>query len=361
MPRSAPERRILFVDHTAALGDAELSLLDIAIAHRGRGAVAIFEDGPFAAALVANNVALIPIEMRKGRRALSTIAPSARAAYALSRVARTFGVLYANSPSAFLVSAVAGLLGGRPVVWHLREMLDREHLHPLRLRLLISLANVRASRVVTNSQVIADAFVAAGGRRQLTRVIYEGIDTSCFDRIGPEVRGDVRQALGIDEHVYVIGSFDDRSATGQRVLLDALEMLPDVLALVVGSAFGRADEEARLIAACDVLVTASNSSELSYRTLVKALLGRRPVVTSDVSGVREIVEDGVTGILVPPGDSAALAVAIRALRSEPIRGDELAFAGSQDARRRFSRASMHAHITKVVDEVLRVVSEPVAP
>jgi glycosyltransferase involved in cell wall biosynthesis len=135
------------------------------------------------------------------------------------------------------------------------------------------------------------------------------------------------------------------------VLLDALEMLSDVIALVVGSSAGNDDGVARLIAACDVVVHVSDAPEPS--AIVQALLGQRPLIASDVGSVRELVEDGVTAILVPPGDAAALAAAIASLRDEPVRGDELAFAGLADARRRFSRESMVASMTRVVDEVLR--------
>lgn len=362
MPPSVPARRILFVDHSSALGDDQLALLDIAVAHRERGAVALFQDGPFAAALVSRNVALLPVAtsrvtvhaMRKPRAFIAF----AHAAYALSGVVRPFGVLYANSPSSFLICAAAGLLARRPVVWHLRHALTRPHFGPLYIRMLVASANARAACVVANSRLTADAFVGAGGRRQLVRIIHDGIDTAPFDRLEPPVRGDVRRALGIDEHTYVIGSLHDHTAPRQRVLLDALEMLPDMLALVVGRAFGGGGEEARLIAACDVLVDMSNASELTARTLVKALLGRRPLIASDVPGVREIIDDGVTGMLVPPGDSAALAAAICRLRDAPVRGDEMGFAGAAHARHHFSRASMNASITQVVDEVLRGVTAP---
>jgi glycosyltransferase involved in cell wall biosynthesis len=350
---SVQAERVLFVDDTAALGDAQLSLLDIAVAHRERGAVALFEDGPFAAALVAHNVALIPVEMKKRRRALATFAPSARAIYALSRVARSFGVLYANSPPSFLISSAAGLLARRPVVWHLREILDQQHFPQLYRRVLITTANRRASRVVANSRVVADAFISAGGRRQLVHVIHDGVDTTPFDQIEPPVRGDVRRALGVDEHVYLVGSLDDQTVAKQRLLLDALEMVPGALAVVISGTAGASDNEARLIAACDVVVvSASSTADVSPRTIVKALLGRRPLVVSDVRRVREMVEDGVTGILVPPGDSAAIAAAIREVRADPVRGDEIAFAGSLDARRRFSRVAMNASVTRLVDEVL---------
>ena len=354
MAGSLPEDRILFVHHAATLGDDERSLLEIAVGLRERGAVALFEDGLLAAALVSRNVAIIPISgesaQSRGRKRRGSVVASARAAYALSRVARSFGVLVAYSPAAFLISAAAGLLAGRPVIWHLRDILDDRHFDRLRVRVLVGFANVRAARVVASTQIAADAFVAAGGRRALIRVVHDGVDTAPFERISPQTRTDVREALGIDERAYVIGSFADAPGTRPRVLLDALEMLSGVIALVVGSSAGYGDGVARLIAACDVIVDASDAPEPS--AIVQALLGRRPLIASDTGSVRELVEDGVTAILVPLGDASALAMAITSLRDEPVRGDELAFAGFADASQRFSRASMVASMTRVVDEVL---------
>ena len=61
MTRTARQSRILFVDHSSSLDEAGRSLLDIALGFRGRGAVALFEDGPLAAALVSHNVAVVPV------------------------------------------------------------------------------------------------------------------------------------------------------------------------------------------------------------------------------------------------------------------------------------------------------------
>jgi len=355
-PRSAQGRRVLFVDDSAQLGDSQFTLLDVTVAHRDRGAVALFEDGPFAAALVSRNVALLPIDLgRATRYAMKTgrgaALASARVAFSLSRIARAFGVLYANSPTAFLVSAAAGLAARRPVIWHLRELLVAPRFGGLQVRLLVTFANARAVRVVVSSQAVADVFVAAGGRRALVHLIPDGVDTAPFDRIGPDVRAEMRRRLEISERAYVVGSFGNAGVSGRGVLTAALKLLPDVQAIVVGGAQGDYTDLPRLIAACDVVVHVSESSELASRLVVKVLMSRRPIVVTDVTGMRELVDDGVTGIVVAPGDPATLAAAIRRLRDEPIRSDELAFAGAADARRRFTMERMNASITRVVDDV----------
>jgi hypothetical protein len=61
-----------------------------------------------------------------------------------------------------------------------------------------------------------------------------------------------------------------------------------------------------------------------------------PVVATAVGGIPELVQHGVNGLLVPPGDPAALAAAIRTLPTEPARAREMAEQGGALVRSRFS-------------------------
>jgi len=162
------------------------------------------------------------------------------------------------------------------------------------------------------------------------------------------------------------------------VLLDAVARMPAVHALVAGGALfsgeapyeaelrGRAelpayagrvhmlgarDDVPRLISACDVVVHASVLAEPFGRVLVEAMLAGRPVVATDAGGVPEVVTDGETGVLVPPGDARALGVALEALRRDPARVASLARRGAVHARQRFSRDAMLAGVRRVIDEV----------
>jgi glycosyltransferase involved in cell wall biosynthesis len=313
-------------------------LLDVAVAHHDRGAVALFEDGPFAAALVARNVAVLVLD-------------SARARLMLPRTARSFAVLYANSPRAFLACAATGLVARRPVVWHLRDLLRAPYFSALHIRALVVCANTCAARVVASSRAVADSFVSAGGRASLVHIIPDGVDAARFDRMGPDVRAAVRRERKISERAYVVGSFGGAGTRDRRILEDALSRVPDVHALIIDTPFGEHADLPRLIAACDVVVQAGEVSASSSRLMTQVLLSRRPLIVTDVPGVGDLVENGVTGIVVAPGDSTALAAAISGLRAEPIRSDELAFSGSTDAHRRFTSEAMNASITQLIDEV----------
>jgi glycosyltransferase involved in cell wall biosynthesis len=87
----------------------------------------------------------------------------------------------------------------------------------------------------------------------------------------------------------------------------------------------RADARA-IVGAADVLVLPSRWEGLPL-TVLEALAAGTPVVATDVRGVRELLRDGVTGLLVTPEDPAALAAAVERVVAEPALADSLATEG----------------------------------
>jgi glycosyltransferase involved in cell wall biosynthesis len=94
-----------------------------------------------------------------------------------------------------------------------------------------------------------------------------------------------------------------------------------------------------LMAAADVVVlpflTTSGIADHPMVAL-EAMAAHRPVIASRVGGVPEIVRDGDTGLLVPPGDSAKLAQALLALLRQPALRQELGARGGALVAQRFS-------------------------
>ena len=97
---------------------------------------------------------------------------------------------------------------------------------------------------------------------------------------------------------------------------------------------GHVDDMAGLLASVDVVVLPSYREGLP-RTLVEAAACGLPLITTDVPGCREVVSDGVDGLLVPRGDGAALARAIRRLREDPELAQRLGAAARLKARAQF--------------------------
>ena len=83
----------------------------------------------------------------------------------------------------------------------------------------------------------------------------------------------------------------------------------------------------------DVLCAPSLRGESFGMVLTEAFAGGTPVVASNIAGYRDVVRDGVDGILVPPGDAQALAEVLRDLWDEPSRRSEMAQAAARDVER----------------------------
>ena len=378
--------RVLALDHAGVLGGAELSMLDVVAGLDGDVAVRLFADGPFREELERRGVDVRVLPMgalgvvKKGGLLPSPGALLAtwRLSGRVAREARAARVLYANSQKAFVVAALAGFRCRTPVVWHLRDLLGRPHFSPLNTRAAVMLANRGAARVIANSRATADAFVAHGGDRAKVRVVHNGINAAPFD-IVPDAQAHVlRERLSPDAG-QVMAVFGRIAAwKGQQTVITALRELPgDCHLWIVGAPlFGEQafEQELRALAAesglsprvhflgfrhdvptlmraADVIVHASALPEPFGRVIVEGMLAQRPVIATAAGGVGEIIDDGRTGVLVPPGDAAALAAAVQALRNDPSRAAALAAAGAAHARRAFSVGAMVRGVRAVFDEV----------
>jgi glycosyltransferase involved in cell wall biosynthesis len=142
---------------------------------------------------------------------------------------------------------------------------------------------------------------------------------------------------------------------GEGSLREALEAQARELRIAHRVVFaGRRDDIPAVTAALDVAVLPSYR-EAQGLTVLEAMALGRPVVASDVGGIPEMIENGRTGLLVPPHDADGLAAAItRLLRDHPY-ADMLARAGQGLVRDRFCVERMVHSIEEIYDEGGRAV------
>ena len=100
-------------------------------------------------------------------------------------------------------------------------------------------------------------------------------------------------------------------------------------------ALGKVDDERKAaeLQRADVLCAPSLRGESFGMVLTEAFAAGTPVIASDIAGYRDVVRDGVDGVLVAPADAQALAVALRDLYEEPQRRVEMARAAAADVER----------------------------
>jgi glycosyltransferase involved in cell wall biosynthesis len=384
--------RILLVDQSGAPGGGELSLLGIAKYYRETCKVILLSDGPFRAMLerAAVPVAVLPAPLalisvkreRGGARELRALPAVLGLARRLGRLADDYDLIYANTQKAMIVAALAGRLVRKPVIWHLRDILSADHFGCAHRWTAVRLANSCISRVIANSKATAEAFVAARGDSTLVTVIHNGIDPGPFALVSKERCADLRASLGLKREPLV-GVFSRLSPwKGQHVLIEALALLPGVHALLVGTAlFGeeayveglRRRAEAMnladrihflgfrtdipdLMSLVNVVAHTSVAPEPFGRVLVEGMLAKRPVVASRAGGAAEIIEDGTSGVLVPPADPGALARALGNLLNDKVEVGRIAANGHERACRHFSLEAMLGRIEQEVDFVLTTKS-----
>jgi rhamnosyl/mannosyltransferase len=117
----------------------------------------------------------------------------------------------------------------------------------------------------------------------------------------------------------------------------------------------RTDAEVRaLYQSCDVFVLPSTARTEAFGLVqVEAMLNGLPVISTDLpTGVPWVNEHGITGLVVPPGDAAALAAALKRLLDDPPLRAKLGDAARERARARFGQARMIARFVAVVESVV---------
>ncbi len=380
---------ILFVDQTGQLGGAELCLADIAEDFRPEARVVLFGRGPFEDHLRARGLPVEVIELEGAAaratkaatpgRMLAGLPALVRQTLRLRRAMRGARLVYANTAKALLLCAAAGGLRPKiPLIFHLHDLWDEGHFSRSNIRLLVA-ASHRARTIICNSRATEAAFRAAGGRQPCV-VIPNGFDPSVFDRVSDAEAARARRDLGGGE-ALVAAVFGRVSPwKGQEVAVQAVQRLPGVILWIVGRAVfteedrayedllrrqaelsggkirlaGFRDDVPVLMRAADVVVHCSTEAEPFGRVVVEAMLARRPVVAAAAGGPAEIIEDGRTGLLVPPGDSASLAAALRRLQADPDLCQRLGEAGRMRAVDRFSLPLVLRKTRHVIESALQV-------
>ena len=376
----------LFVSHTGEKGGAELFLTDLVKAGPHSWRACFLSGGAAADDLV--DAGRAPVILSAGEKMLSIrrdaslgallrgAADVMAVAWQLSREARHYDVICANSQKALFVCALAAKLSRRPLVWILHDIVTDPAFSATNRRASLAFARLFARLVAVNSEETGRAFIEAGGEADKVRIVYNGFDPAKARVYEPGKAVRLRAELGLGPQPLV-GLFGRLSEwKGQHVFLDAIAAMEGVQAVIVGGAlFGQEAYEARireqasrlgidgrvrflgfrpdvpeLMAAMDVVAHTSIVAEPFGRVVVEAMMCGRPVVATRGGGVTEIVRDGETGLLVPPGDASALAAAIGYVLSQPALAERLAQKGREDVSQRFSMEETCRSVSALLTE-----------
>jgi glycosyltransferase involved in cell wall biosynthesis len=381
--------RILFLAHSGSIGGAELSLLSLVQHFGDHASVVLFADGPYRMRLEEAGASVRVLDggpyLHGVRR--ETRVPDPRAMFAalslarkVARLGREYDLLYANSQKAFVIGCAASVLCRRPLLWHLRDILTRDHFSSANIRLDVTLANLFATRVVSVSRAARDAFTAAGGAPDRIHVVHNGVDARPFLNVRERDVAAVRDGLGLAPGQKLIGLVSRISPwKGQDLLVRTIAGMPDVHVILVGGTLfgeeayetalhavvdelgvrdrvhflGIRDDVPVLMSACDLLVHAATAPEPFGRVVIEGMLVGKPIVAPRAGGVVELLEDGVTGMLYDEGSAKSLGEAIALALADPERSARIGAAASRHA---LSHMSLESMVKGVEEQVLQAVN-----
>lgn len=372
--------RILYLNHPLSeISGAPMSLLALLEnldKETFEPLVALSGPGPLMERIVRLGLAtvIIPQHQLKVRNPL----PYIKTVFCLRNLIRKRHVdlIHSNMDIGNQYGVVVARLTGIPIVCHTRNMLSER---PFR-RMFLRYADV----LIAISRAVKSSYDEHVSKSQNVAVIHNGVDIGKFSPSYNRQRA-FRNRIGIPDDGFVIGHIaricPDK---GQETLIDAMsrvvEKHPEARALIVGDTTiddsesflfslkqrimdrglsekviltGFVENIIDLYADLDIVVLPSKCEPFG-RAIIEAMAMGIPVVATQAGGAVEVVDHGVTGLLVPPNDPAQLAEAILRLMESKSVAEQFGANGRKRVERLFSIEENVRKTEQIYLEVLQV-------
>jgi glycosyltransferase involved in cell wall biosynthesis len=391
--------RVLFFDHVAAMSGGEIALMNL-IQRLDRSMiepiVLLGEEGELCEHLrTSTEVHVLPIssDIRQARKdtlgllSVTHLVSAIGIAKYVIRLAQfirrhRIDLVHTNSLKSDLLGGFAARLAGTPVIWHVRDRISSDYLPAKVAFVFRALSRWIPTLIIANSHSTSSTLSKSTSAR--IYVVHDGVPLENFESSAPRAYADDVTTVGI------VGRISPWK--GQEVFLRAAaevrQLHPQTRFRILGAAlFGEAEYEEGLhrlvdelqlgeavsfdgfqrdipaaMAELDIVVHASTKPEPFGQVIIEAMASAKPVIATRAGGVLEIVEDGVTGKLVPMGDAGALARAITELLNDPDEARALGWRGRVCAERQFSMDLTVERVVQVYRELLDTpISSPAVP
>jgi lipopolysaccharide/colanic/teichoic acid biosynthesis glycosyltransferase/glycosyltransferase involved in cell wall biosynthesis len=290
-------------------------------------------------------------------------------------------IVHTHTGKAGVLGRIAACLAGVPIIVHtFHGHVLRGYYGPVKTWLLRRLERAlgrRTDRIVTVSETVKRELIDYGvASADRITVVPLGIDLDWFLTSVPH-RGNFRAGLGIPEASPLIGIVGRIvPIKDHHLFCDAARLIaaryPAARFVVVGDGASRSDIERyvdtlgltprvlftgwrrdlpEIYADLDVLVIASRN-EGTPVAAIEAMASRCPVVATRVGGVPDLIEDGVTGLLVRSGDATALSDAVLKLLGDRGLVERLTERARARVRGDYTAARLVADIAALYDRLL---------
>lgn len=277
--------------------------------------------------------------------------------------------VHSDHPTDTLYLGICSRVLRIPLIWHARVS-SSSRLDHFNCRL--------ASKIISVSNSVKKRFLPSDRNSQKHATIYNAVDCDLFN---PNSGTENRQSLGLGRDKIIVTTVCQ--LIKEKGVLEFIEAAKRVCAKIELCRFVIAGEgtekftneltqlikqkglfeQVHLLGFREDIPSILNDSDLfvlaSYiegfpRVVVEAMACGKPVVGTDVEGVSEVIEDHITGLLVPPRDSKRLAEAIVEILMDEGKMEAMGQAGRKRAEGLFSIVHHVARIEDVYEEILKV-------
>ncbi len=329
--------------------------LDLVCAPEWHGAARLIKAGV--------NVIRLPIRHRLDFHAIGAVRNMIRE--------RAPDLIYAPLNRSLSVALMATRKNKRPVIGYRGTT---GHLSRLDPASWLTYFHPRLARIVCVSNAVHRYLIRKNIPPDRLCTIYKGHRTQWYDS---NTQPDLTE-FGIPSDAFIVGFTGNmRPVKGVEVLIRAMAQVDvslNIHALLVGEVrdkkikrlaaapavasrvhlIGYRKDAAALSGACNAFVMPSIKREGLPRAVIEAMSQRVPAIVSNVGGMPELVEDGISGIVVPPSNPRALANAIAALAADPDRADRLGNAARKRIEKTFHIDSTINKIEKLFQQTLNL-------
>ena len=378
--RATAPRRVFFLLDSFMLGGTETQAVELARRlDPARYQVTIGclrKEGPLLEKLAETPISVVQIDLGKGIDSVSGLAGVLRLARYLRK--ERFEILHAHDLWSNMAGVAAGTLARVPVKVTSQRDLSHDAWYGSYKRQALRFLQRRSSMVLTNASAIRDGLVAKEGIPQdKTCVIYNGVDLERFAKAGNH-RATLFPGGGETKLIVMVGNMISE-VKGHRLLISAAAELvkrhptkkirfvlvgegpkrPEFEAQVSGLGLrdhflflGRRTDVPEILASCDIAVLPSLAEGLPNAVL-EYLAAGLPVVASALGGNLEVIQDGVSGLLVRPQDPPALVEALSRLVDDPEFAAALGLAARAHVARNFSFESLVSQVDQLYTQLLQ--------
>ncbi len=365
--------KILFFDHSQEMGGAEYSLLDIMSEIQGVDAILVSPSDKVISKFKSRGIKCIHFSMpsnilTRKREQVFSLSDIYNLPFVIMRFfnllrKESAKLVYTNTQKAHFIGAIAGKIARIPCIVHFRDILPRNML----IKIWILGLYLLSTHIIVISKAVAKEFP----KGKKIRLIYNGVKIQ-----KREVRNEKRE----NKTVGYVGQIARWKGVEYFIRSAPLiiKEIPDVNFLIIGGPIfgdveyfeelktivhnlglndkiqfvGETEDVSPYMSKLDVLVYPSIQAEPFGRVLVEAGAFGKPVVSTYEGAIPEIVENGVTGVLVPVKDYKSIAKAVNNIIMNPNLAKSMGERGKE-------RVAKYFNLDRTMREVKEVITETI--